>query len=199
MKIPKLWSDGWDYNDITDGYPEWWKVDSRNNKYTFYSIDGKERRLIDIINKYNIRSILDYGSGNSSSIRITLTSCNRQDILLEEYDPFVPGKEIRPDKTFDLVVCHNVLGGIEKEYVSSVVDDLLNYSNKIVLIKIPTRKEWMEFFVNSVTKVKNKRVLEFSLYEANEKLDTSVFIKLSDFYIYFLLEKYEQPDEKHEH
>jgi hypothetical protein len=194
MNEPKLWSDGWDYNEVTKDRPSSWKLYSRINDYRFFLENGKERRLIDIINEFDIKSILDYGCGNSTSIRRILQSSNKTNVKLYDYDPFVKGKDIRPNEMFDMVVCHNVLGGIEENYVPAVIEDLINYSKKIVIIKIPTGKERVEGFVKQIHSIKHIDVLESSILSANEY---SAKITLSQLFVYFLLRKHEQTDEEY--
>lgn len=190
----KLWSDGWDYNEVTKDRSPSWKLYSRINDYKFILENGEERKLIDIINEYDVRSILDYGCGHSTSIRRILESNNRTDIKLVGYDPFIEGKDVRPEETFDMVMCHNVLGGIEKEYVAAVIEDVLNYSNKIVVIKIPTGKELIEFFSNHIREAKGQEIVESSIHHVSKYF---VHISLSQFFVYFLLKKHEQTNEEY--
>lgn len=193
--MTKLWSDGFDYNEQVKHFPDWWKLLSRNNRYYFVH-DGKERNVIDVIREYRVDSILDYGCGNSRSIEISLAKSNI-DISVERYDPFVEEWKDRPIKKFDLVVCHNVLGGVEREYAEDVIKDLYEYANKIVMIKIPAIRS--RFYVETINGLYGDQVKESSVTTLKEyrkifpnAKDTDENMK----YLYFLIEK--PYDKEHE-
>lgn len=193
--MTKFWSDGFDYNESVKHRPDWWKHASRNNRYSFV-YDGKERNIIDVIKHHKIESILDYGCGNSRSIEISLVNSNI-DISVERYDPFIEEWKTRPIKKFDLVVCHNVLGGVEREYAVDTIKDLYEYANKIVMIKVPAMKG--TFYVKTINSLYGNQVKEFSIttLEDYKKIisnakDTDDNMK----YLYFLIEK--PYDKEHE-
>lgn len=177
MHIPKLWSDGWNYNEIVKDLPDRWKYNSRRNDYIFFK-DNTQRYLSDIIVEYSAKSILDYGCGNSRAIDIVLREHSMHNVILAKYDPFVEGVDTRPEGQYDIVVCHNVLGGIDKEYIDAIIQDLLDYSMKIVIIKMPFKRNNMEFFSEAIKRAKGKLIKEFSVFEI-----------LGEMYMYFLLEK----------
>lgn len=190
MDIPKLWSDNWDYNESVKDFPDWWKHRSRRNEYIFLNKDGTRRNLSDIIIQYDAKSILDYGCGKSPSVDVVLRDNNINDVIVAKYDPFVEGVDIRPEGQYDIVVCHNVLGGVERQYVDAIIQDLLNYSTKVVVIKIPSRKKNIKFFFNAIKKAKGKVIKEFSIFETNTaKQYIPNFKTLGEVYMYFLLEK----------
>lgn len=59
------------------------------------------------------------------------------------YDPGVPEFSEKPHKTFDGVICCDVLEHIPEEDVQSVLYDIFRYANKFVMLQIflgPSKK-----------------------------------------------------------
>lgn len=83
-------------------------------------------------------SVLDYGCGQGTlgeALRARLSGA-----VIVDYDPAIPGKDsIEKHKTFDLVVCTDVLEHIESDRLGVVIDHLFKLSAKLVFVVIATR------------------------------------------------------------
>lgn len=80
---------------------------------------------------------LDYGAGKG-----TMANAFPQ-VDWEEYDPGIPGKDVKPLGTFDLVTCTDVMEHVEEDKVEAVIADLANYTGKVLFVDIacyPTGK-----------------------------------------------------------
>jgi hypothetical protein len=188
--MSKFWPDGWDYNESVKNYPDWWKDQSRTNEYTIIDNRGEVRNILYPLKQYKIRSILDYGCGHSNSIQNSLEKYGRLDkIQVTGYDPFIEGKNIRPAGKFDMVVCHNVMGSTNFKYTYAIIEDLLQYSKKIVSIKIPSSKKMLKPYITAVNEAKGKVIIDLFVYPSKESYPSEDLKKVPEFYIYFLLRK----------
>lgn len=78
------------------------------------------------------RSLLDYGCGKGALARAL------SHLLVEEYDPAIPGKD-SPPAPADFVVCTDVLEHIEPDCLDDVLDDLKRCTLKGIFMTIATR------------------------------------------------------------
>ena len=78
--------------------------------------------------------VLDYGCG-----RGTLKAALGDPEWLHEYDPAIPGKDKKPKKQYDLVVCADVLEHVEREHLQDVLNDIWSYAKRAAFIVISTR------------------------------------------------------------
>lgn len=85
----------------------------------------------DLAKQTSSKTILDYGCGKGvmASHLAGVTS----------YDPCVPEFSKRPESTFDLVACCDVLEHVEPEYLDNVLDDIKQFADKAVFLVISTR------------------------------------------------------------
>lgn len=89
---------------------------------------------------FNCRTILDYGCGKGTLKEAlkTLEACGHAEIT--EYDPAIEGKDdIEKWKSFDLVVCTDVLEHIEPDRLAVVIDHIQGLADKLVFLVIATR------------------------------------------------------------
>ena len=87
-----------------------------------------------LIEGANAQSILDYGCGKS-----TLIGLLDSNVLIQEYDPCIPEKEISPAPT-EVVLCTDVLEHVEEKCIKNVLDHLQMLSRKAIFIVIALRE-----------------------------------------------------------
>lgn len=119
-----------DYKSRFPEKSEAWHNYSRNNIYYYY-FEGKIWLTSDLLERFNIGSIIDYGCGNANSMR------NIKDIPIFRYDPFVDKFKERPTEPADLVVAYNVLSVIELDYMKNTLTDIFSLSNNMVIFCVP--------------------------------------------------------------
>lgn len=84
-----------------------------------------------------VTSILDYGCGQGSLAR------SLPELKIAEYDPAIEGKDEPPTKTYDMVVCTDVLEHIESDKIDAVATHLFSLAERYALIVVslvPTSK-----------------------------------------------------------
>lgn len=74
-------------------------------------------------------TVLDYGCGKGTLAKALDTT----DLLVGEYDPGVPGKDIAQEPA-DLVVCLDVLEHVEPKCLDAVLDDLTRLTAKLLFM-----------------------------------------------------------------
>lgn len=90
-----------------------------------------------IAQRHHVMSILDYGCGQGSLARAL------PDLKIAEYDPAIEGKDAPPDRTFDMVVCTDVLEHVESDKIDAVVRHLSDLTERYlvaVVSLVPTSK-----------------------------------------------------------
>lgn len=92
-----------------------------------------------MIQDSNVKSLLDYGCGKA----ISHTDYNLQRLWrLERVGLFDPGVEKysnKPEGTFDMTVCIDVMEHVPEECVDIVLADIASYTKKIAVFSISTR------------------------------------------------------------
>ncbi len=94
--------------------------------------------LISALTRYHklksLNSVLDYGTGKGAfpkNIKNSIPS-----LKVSGYDPAVQEFSQKPDHTFDLVTCFDVLEHVERESISAVIEEIKDLSNKLVFLQI---------------------------------------------------------------
>lgn len=85
----------------------------------------------EIIEKHNIKSVLDYGCGKG------LLKQALGDIV-REYDPGIPGKDAEPEPA-ELVVCIDVLEHIEPDKLQHVLEHIRQLTLRTAFVTVATR------------------------------------------------------------
>ena len=83
-------------------------------------------------------TILDYGCGKGK-LKAGMRSSGPS-VEVYEYDPGIPGKDILPEGTFDLVVSRDVLEHVEPEYIDDVLSEIESKTEDGIWFMIHTRK-----------------------------------------------------------
>lgn len=106
---------------------------------------GKVKDLGEFYNFMNYwlpGTCLDYGCGKGvilAHIRERFTNTR-----FHGYDPAVDMWSTKPDSAFELVFCNDVLEHIEPDFIAEVLQDINDYANKYIWLRIdtkPARKE----------------------------------------------------------
>ena len=96
------------------------------------------------------RTILDYGAGKGT-LKTELLRGGMAVPLIAEYDPGVPGKEVRPEPA-DLVTCLDVMEHVEPECLFAVLRDLVRVTRKKLFVDVAlkyTKSRWLSDGRNS--------------------------------------------------
>jgi hypothetical protein len=82
----------------------------------------------------NIKEALDYGCGKNL-LQKGLNDLKAK-IKITPYDPCITLFSTRPERTFEAVICHDVLEHVEPELLDNVLEDIYNYSEKYYFLSI---------------------------------------------------------------
>lgn len=99
-----------------------------------FSGSSLERYLTEIkhlIKKYDCKTLLDYGCGKAVHHKKPLI-----DTTL--YDPYYSPYSKKPDGTFDMVICTDVMEHIPEEEVGQILAQLINYTDRVLFLAIST-------------------------------------------------------------
>tara|TARA_B100000674_G_scaffold186800_1_gene151738 strand:- start:2654 stop:3328 length:675 start_codon:yes stop_codon:yes gene_type:complete len=80
-------------------------------------------------------SFLDYGTGKGKLLQYIRSSITHP-IALKGYDPAVEQYSSKPNETFDIVTCLDVLEHIELDTIDNVITDIKNYTNNFCYLVI---------------------------------------------------------------
>ena len=91
--------------------------------------------VIKIIKDYNIKSMLDYGCGQSTLYTAIRDKWNSAftEIEYKEYDPCIPSKKICPGNA-DLITCTDVLEHIEPKFLDNVLVLFLRFCSFLIYL-----------------------------------------------------------------
>ena len=122
------------YNDyVIDTYGEEYLDTMRHTQvYTFPTKNGL-RGARYFCERYQVKSAMDYGCGKFNHLSVPMGT------KVTYYDPFVPGRDKRPEEPADIVFLNNVLNDIEPDYVEEVLEDVKKLCNKVIVcgIRVP--------------------------------------------------------------
>lgn len=99
-------------------------------------------KVCDLILNNNIKSLIDYGSGQQKlldGIKETNPRIFRR-VKYIPFDPCVKGSDKLPKKKADLVVCSDVLEHIEPEYLDAVLLHIKSLTKKIFWCYVATHE-----------------------------------------------------------
>jgi len=107
-----------------------------HNKKNLFGNKGYKRAdqvYEELIKPYEVRSLLDYGSGKGSLVSTLL---GKYKVLGVNYDPCVDKFSVRPIGQFDGVVCSGVLEHIEPECLDEVLKDIYFFGHYVFYLSI---------------------------------------------------------------
>lgn len=90
----------------------------------------------ELITRYNAKSLLDYGCGKAIHHveKKLYDSIGMHDVGL--YDPAVESYKIMPDRTYDAVVCVDVMEHIPEQNIEHTLDTIVSKANLFVFFAI---------------------------------------------------------------
>ncbi len=93
--------------------------------------------VLELAQRYDCGSVLDYGCGQGALARAILAREDRR-LLVREYDPAIEGKDGRPSFA-DLAVCTDVLEHVEPDRLMTVLAHLQSLARRAVFVVINTQ------------------------------------------------------------
>lgn len=109
-------------------------------KFSGESLKPHVPELKELIERYQIQSILDYGCGKAA-----LHKKNVLGDYVALYDPFYAPYSTKPSGKFDLVICTDVLEHVPEEDIEGTLGELIDYANKVLFLAIAIRPAHKSF------------------------------------------------------
>lgn len=98
--------------------------------------------------KYKVpMRILDYGCGKGIHAAKIFTELGHVIQSLYLYDPCVPFKDVKPNSTFNIITCIDVMEHVPEDAVDEVLADLFSYleADGLAIFVISSRRSYNEF------------------------------------------------------
>ena len=92
-------------------------------------------RIVGLCKRAGLREVLDYGAGKGS----LAAALRKAKLQVTEYDPAVPGKDVLPTGSWDVVTCIDVLEHVEPEHLAEVLGSILERTGTRAYFIIATR------------------------------------------------------------
>ncbi len=108
-------------------------------KFSGASLEPHIKEINALIKDNNCQTILDYGCGQAQ--------CHKDKKIRGAilYDPYVDSYSVKPEGSFDLVICTDVLEHVPEDEVGKVLIELMNYTNKVLYLAICTKAAGKKF------------------------------------------------------
>lgn len=125
--------------DTFEYYIDQYKIKHSEGYTRFYQISpsfSSKHQIKDMIDKHGVKNLLDYGisSGNQ------YTEGKLHEYLELEsytgYDPAVEKYSKRPERTFEGVLCYDVLEHVPEDSLDYVIQDVFSYAEKLAMFKM---------------------------------------------------------------
>ena len=104
-------------------------------KFQGFSIRPHVEQIAELIEKYEARSMLDYGSGKGLFHRE-----HKWGIPVRCYDPAVEWLALKPTGRYDAVICTDVMEHIPESGIDAVLAEIDDYARKFSFLSICTRE-----------------------------------------------------------
>lgn len=108
--------------------------------FTGQSLTPHVEAIKNLINETKSETLLDFGCGNALEYKQKNTHKTVWNVDATLYDPGHPKHNVLPDKTFDIVVCTDVMEHIPEDCVDSVLERIFTRAEKAVYFNISIRK-----------------------------------------------------------
>lgn len=110
------------------------------NKFSGACLKQHLPEIKELIKQYDCETILDYGCGKAmhhKKAKLGNTTL---------YDPYYAPYNKKPNDTFDMVICTDVMEHIPQDEVGKILAELMNYTDKVLFLAIctkPARKKFL--------------------------------------------------------
>lgn len=101
-----------------------------------YASQNELPRILEIIKKYQIKNVLDYGAGKQFLAKNL--PINFPNLTVESFEPGIDNLNVIP-KPAELVCCIDVLEHIEPEFIDQVLDELKRVTQRIGYFTVATK------------------------------------------------------------
>jgi hypothetical protein len=115
---------------------EQYKILHREKEYGV-SGGGHVPQIMKLMPK-NADSILDYGAGQSDTGHLLKMKTGIEDVVA--YDPAVVGRNEKPRRSFDVVICTDVMEHIPEDEIMDVLLDIRRYCDDTAIFAIALRE-----------------------------------------------------------
>lgn len=123
---------------------EYGKMHDNDKRFPGYSLSAYTEDMKELVDYHKPESLLDYGSGKGFQYLIRRVHESWGGLLPYCYDIGVRQLANKPDRTFDGVICSDVMEHIERADVQGVLAELISYADSFLFLGIscrPTKKK----------------------------------------------------------
>lgn len=103
------------------------------------SLKAHLREIRKLIKEHDCKTILDYGCGKANVHK----KGKLGDVTL--YDPYYEPYSKKPDSTYDMVICTDVLEHVPEDEILQTISSLMAYTNNILFLVISTKPAKKKF------------------------------------------------------
>ena len=105
------------YREIHENNPEF------GSRYNAGGLTSKIDKAITSLSKYNINSLLDYGTGKGALVNHLRNTLDDK-YSIDGYDPAVEAWNKKPEKRYNIVTCIDVLEHLEPSSIDIVLNEI---------------------------------------------------------------------------
>lgn len=124
---------------MTDYILMYKEMHQKEDRYPGESLQGHAPAIKELINKFDAKSLLDYGCGKGFQYtQKHLHKTYFNGVLPALYDPAVPTHDVIPEGTFDGVISTDVMEHIPESQLDEIFKEIYSKANKFVYLGICT-------------------------------------------------------------